>query len=96
MTNNDATNELNNAMIELNNAIDERNMRDEIDAQMREYDELNARSRDTMTITHSLTKKQRARLRAYFATHNVETTKNARYNTRTISRDAYEYAMRVA
>jgi hypothetical protein len=48
---------------------------------------------DTMTITHKLTKSQRARLRRYFATHNVETTKFAKYSTRVISRRAYEYAM---
>jgi hypothetical protein len=48
----------------------------------------------TMTITHKLTKSQRARLRRYFATHNVATTKFAKYSTRVITRDAYEFAMR--
>lgn len=48
---------------------------------------------ETMTITHKLTKIQRARLRRFHALHNIDTTKFAKYSTRAIRRDAYEYAM---
>jgi hypothetical protein len=65
-----------------------------IDATRKIMTNANAYDDATMTITHKLTKSQRARLRRYFATHNVATTKFAKYSTRVITRDAYEFAMR--